>query len=256
MAKLFSAEDEAWIIENYPTKTWDEILERFPDKTKTQLISKAHCLGIKREVVVYSAYSEEEDNIIREKYRSVPIDELVSKWLPGRTKGSIIARASILGVHKQGCWTEEEDKIITENYYDMPMKELCKLLPYRAKSAIHFRIKQLGLRGAAMYKYSDEDIAFVRDNYEQMNDEELAKHLHRAPKSIKQLRSKWGFLHPDSNPKNRAYKSYDDYARLYNTEWREKSAEKCDNKCFFTGEKYDVIHHLYSHNSIMREAEQ
>lgn len=84
MAKLFSKEDETWIRENYPYKSWDEILSRFPGKTKTQLSSKAHCLGIQRKNVSCSFYSEEEDNIIREKIQKRSNRRAAYKVAPGK----------------------------------------------------------------------------------------------------------------------------------------------------------------------------
>lgn len=251
----FTEKQLKWLVQNYETSDWDAIFENIPNKTKTQIVSKASDLGVKRAGVEYSVYSETEDAIIRKYYRSLPIEELIQQYLPNRTASSIVSRASIIGVSKQGGWTEEEDRIIKENYYVLPMKELSKLLPNRAASAVHCRIKQLGLRGAAMYKYSEDDIAFVRENYRDMSDEELGRCLHRAAKSIKEMRRKNGIYRKDRNAGTH-YSTFSAYSHKHNSEWKKASAKHCGYKCFFTGEGFNAIHHLCSRDIIIKRTKE
>lgn len=249
---IFTDEEKCWLKENYPRASWEEIFSALPNKTKTQIISKAHNLGIMRSAVNCAKFSKEEDNIIRLYYNQYGAQGVIDNFLPNRTYSSIVGRASKLGVHKQGFWTQEEDSIIIENYYEMPMSELAKLLPTRAKSAIHWRIKQLGLTGAPMYKYTDEEIRFVEDNYQTMSDEELGEKLHRAPASIKEMRRKHEFYRRDpSLPWG--YRYLGDFVHRNDAEWKKNSASKCGYKCFITGASFDEIHHLYSRNSIIAD---
>ena len=247
----YTQEEIEWLKNNYAKAEWDDIFEHIPNRTKTQIISKTSKLGIKRIGVPCSVYSQEEDDTIRKYYNALPIDEIIRDHLPGRTKSSIISRASIIGVHKQGRWSEEEDLVINDNYYTLPMKDLVLLLPNRAPSAVHYRIKQLGLRGAAMYKYSEDDIAFVRENYQDMSDEELGRCLHRAPQSIKELRRKNHIYRRDPSVITK-YNSFDSYAHRHNEEWKKSSARKCEYKCFFTGEGFNHIHHLQGKNILIK----
>lgn len=249
----FTDKEKSWLKENYSNASWEEILLALPNKTKTQIISKAHVMGLQRQCVNCAKFTKEEDDIIRGYYHEYRVQGIIEKFLPNRTYSSIVSRAYILGVHTRGDWTEQEDTIIINNYYEMPMSKLAKLLPSRDKSAIHCRIKQLGLSGAAMYKYNKEDIAFIRNNYEAMSDEELGEILHRAPMSIKELRRKHGFYRRNPNlPTN--YLSVLRFIQAHNAEWKKKSMDACGYKCFISGESFDDIHHLYSKNLILSQA--
>ena len=249
----FTEKQLEWLVQNYETSDWDTIFVNIPNKTKTQISSKASDLGVKRAGVEYSVYSEAEDDMIRKYYRLLSIEELIRQYLPNRTASSIVSRASIIGVSKQGGWTEEEDRIIKENYYVLPMKELSKLLPNRAASAVHCRIKQLGLRGAAMYKYSEDDIAFVRENYRDMSDEELGRCLHRAAKSIKEMRRKNGIYRKDKNAGTH-YISVLRFIQANNAQWKKKSMERCGYKNIIDGKGFNDIHHLFAKNLILDQA--
>lgn len=251
----YTQEQIAWLKENYAKAEWDDILEHIPGKTKSQISGKAYTLGVKRIEMNAATFTEKEDRMIREHYRDTPIDEFVRLYCPNRTEGSIVKRAYQLKVSKRGNWTEEEDRIIRQNYYTLPMSELSKLIPDRAKSAIHCRIKQLGLSGAPMYKYSEADIEFVRENYLCMSDEELGKCLHRKPKSIKEMRRKNKIYRKDPSGETH-YSYFDTYAHRHNSEWKLESARRCGYKSFFTGKGFNHIHHLYSKNLIIKETKE
>lgn len=252
---MFTNDEKRWLIENYAEASWEDILSALPTKTKTQIMSKAYKMGISREKVNFAKFSEDEDTIIRLYYREYRAQGIIDNFLPNRTYSSIVSRASKLGVHTRGDWTECEDAIIISSYYEMPMSALAKLLPSREKSAIHCRIKQLGLSGAPMYKYSDEDIDFVKNNYENMADEELGKVLHRAPASIKEMRRKNKIYRKNPNlPTN--YLDVLKFIQAHNTEWKKKSMEHCGYKCVLSGGTFDDIHHLYAKNLILTQALQ
>lgn len=248
----FTDKEKSWLKENYSNASWEEILLALPSKTKTQIISKAHVMGVQRQCANCAKFTKEEDDIIRRYYHEYRPQGIIEKFLPNRTYSSIITRAYILGVHTRGDWTEQEDAIIINNYYEMPMSKLANLLPSRDKSAIHCRIKQLGLSGAAMYKYSKEDITFVRNNYETMSDEELGEILHRTPTSIKEMRRKNKFYRKDPNRVTR-YRYLGNFIHRNDTEWKKASAKQCNYKCFITEKPFDAIHHLYSRNKIIED---
>lgn len=249
----YTKEQIAWLKENYAKAEWDDIFEHIPGRTKIQIASKAHKLGVMRIEMNATWFTEREDQMIREHYRDTPIDEFIRLYCPNRTKSSIVTRAYKLKVSKRGNWTEKEDRIIRQNYYALPMSELSKLIPGRAKSAIHCRIKQLGLSGAPMYKYSEADIEFVRENYLIMSDAELGKYLHRNAKSIKSMRRKHKFYRHDPEEDTK-YRSLSRFIRANNSEWKKASAKSCGYKCVLSGENFTDIHHLYSQNLILKAA--
>lgn len=250
---IFTEEEKIWLSKNYANAPWEDILSAMQNKTKTQIISKASKLGLFRDKVNFAKFSEDEDNIIRLYYREYRAQGIIGRFLPNRTYESIMSRACKLGVHVRGDWTEEEDNIIMEHYYEMPMAELAKLLPAREKSAIHCRIRQLGLTGAPMYKYTCEDIKFVEENYQTMSDEELGAKLHRTPASIKEMRNKRKFYRKDPNaPTN--YTDILKFIQAHNSEWKKKSMEDCEYRCVISGQQFDEIHHLYAKNLILAHA--
>ena len=251
----FTDAEKYWLMKNYASASWEEILSEMPNKTKTQIMSKAHEMGVPRSSVSFAKFSEDEDEIIRKYYNEYGARGIIEVFLPNRTYSSIVSRAFKIGVHRKGFWTKEEDDIIMSNYYEMPMSELSALLPSRAKSAIHCRIKQLGLSGAPMYKYTKEEIRFVESNYQIMSDEDIGNALHRAPASIKEMRRKRGLYRRDPNlPTN--YLDVLKFIQAHNSEWKKKSMANCGYKCVISGGSFDDIHHLYAKNLILARALQ
>lgn len=249
----FTEEEKSWLKENYSTAPWETILFTINNKTKVQIISKASKMNLLRTNSECSLFNKSEDDIIRKYYSQIGAKGIANRYLSHRSVASISSRAYLISVHKKGFWTEEEDEIITTNYYEMPMSELVKLLPARTKSAVHCRIKQLGLNGAPMYKYTEEDIAFVKENYETMSDKELGEVLHRAPASIKEMRRKNQLYRKDPSLSTN-YMNVLRFIQANNSEWKKKSMESCGYKCVISGEDFDDIHHLYAKNLILEQA--
>lgn len=249
----FTDEEKTWLVNNYSCSSWENILAVFPTKTKEQISSKAHKLGVSREKISCAKFNASEDEIIRRYYHEYRAKGIIDKFLPDRSYSSIVSRANILGVRTRGDWTELEDEIIISSYYEMPMSELSKLLPLREKSAIRCRIKQLGLNGAPMYKYTDEDISFIGENYKTMSDADIGSILHRAPASIKEIRRKNGLYRKDPNALSN-YTSIIKFVQANNTEWKKNSMERCGFKCVISGGAFNDIHHLYAKNLILSQA--
>lgn len=104
-----------------------------------------------------------------------------------------------------------------------------------------------------MYKYSNDDIQFVRENYLFMSDEELGKCLHRRGNSIKELRRKNKIYRKDlCAPTN--YRGVLMFIQANNTEWKKRSMESCGYKNVIDGDAFNDIHHLYAKNLILNQA--
>ncbi len=252
---IFTTKEKSWLINNYETASWEEILSAIKGKTKVQIISKASKMELKRDGVCAAKFNKKDDEIIKKYYRTMKVKDLISIYFPNRSAQAITQRANLLGIKRYGDWTRVEDEIIITNYYEMPMKMLCELLPNKAKSAIHCRIKQLGLSGASMYKYSQDDILFVKNNYQILTDEELGDILHRNAQCIKELRRKHKFYRKDLSAKTN-YASFDMYVHRHNNQWKRDSAKQSSYKCFLTGDTFDEIHHLKSRNVLVQNALQ
>lgn len=255
----YTDEEKQFLIENYPTQSWDFLLTEFNKispvkRNKQALICKASSLGIKRDGVSNSNYTEEEDNLIRGVY-NISLEHtlennlkiLIAEKMPHRTLRSVYTRACKLGIKLRKHWTQEEVEFIESNYYDLSTKQMAEIL-CRTEYAVYHIVQKLGLQGAPMSVYTEDDKRFVRDNYLKMSDEEIGKVLHRQKNSIKELRRKLGLRKP--TPENVMY-DLNRYTHRHNNKWKMDSAKACNYKCVITGKPFDDIHHLYARNLII-----
>lgn len=79
-------------------------------------------------------------------------------------------------------WTEEEIRYLKENYESVPTKAIAENIN-RTSKAVHGKTHQIGLRkkfdGRAK-RWTDKEIAFLRENYETTPAKEMAKTLGRS----------------------------------------------------------------------------
>lgn len=73
-------------------------------------------------------------------------------------------------------WSQEEIEILKENN-DLPIEELLKLLPKRTVSAIYSRRNILGLATRSNAPLTDNDIQFIKDNYNDLTIGEMSEVL-------------------------------------------------------------------------------
>lgn len=257
----FTQEEEKFLIENYSSMAWDELIDGISricnrPRKKQAIISKAFCLGLRRSSARNGCFTEEEKRLIEEVYTTSTeqsltdnINRLISTKMPHRTFGSIQTWASNHGLRMREPWTDNDITFLRDNYFTMFTEDIAKAIN-RTPTAVYNMVRKLGLKGAPRSLYSKEDIEFVRDNYLQMSDGEIGKVLHRAGNSIKELRIKNGLPRP--RPEDVFY-GFEIYTHRHNVEWKKASAKNCGYKCVITGEHFDDIHHLFSRNSIIEE---
>jgi hypothetical protein len=135
-----------------------------PNRTEVACSNRAIKLSIE---VVDSAWSEEEDKILRENYPSM--GGKVCKLLPGRTRTSCMARAGMFCIRSNRSvrpWTNEEDNIIRENYPSMG-KGVHKLLSDRTPVSCSHRAVTLNIKCNSK-SWSEEEDKILRENYPSM----------------------------------------------------------------------------------------
>lgn len=254
-----SEEDTQWIIENYPTASWEELTSHL-GKSKGAIIAKAAKLGVKRSNVKYSAYSKEEDALLRSVYENSNstnlrsnLKKLISDGSLNRTNASIRARAYELGLLVRHRWTPEEDAFLIENHLTMTVNELTDHFEKHNRNSVYNRIVKLGLTGGSMFAYTDEEVNYIKQHYEKYSDAELGAILHRSPSSIKEYRRKLGLYHRDLNLPTH-YADLLRFVQAHNSQWKKESMAACNYKCVITGGSFDHIHHLYAKNSILNDA--
>lgn len=257
----YTKEEEEFIINNYPSMPWDELMAGINNiggiiRGKQNIIVKANRLGVKRGDVRCSKYTEEEDTLLREVFENSTEHELGKNLkvlkdtkMPYRTIGSLQTRAAHLGLHIRDSWSDEEKQFIIDNYLTMATGDMAEHLG-RTSNAVYLMVKKLGLSGAPNYKYTPKEINFITENYTSMSDIEMGNILHRSSFSIKNLRNSMGMHHRDPDAATH-YANIMRYIDRYNADWKKRSMESCGYKCVLTNDKFDEVHHLYAKNLII-----
>lgn len=119
-------EDEVEILKsNYYWGNILNIVELLNNKYTYRAIQvKANSIGL----LTKSFWSENEDNLLYEKYETSTKLELINLF-PERTYHAIITRANSLGLKKENYnYTNEEDLYLTNNYQNMKHTDMAKVL--------------------------------------------------------------------------------------------------------------------------------
>lgn len=137
----WSEEDTEKLINNYGKVTLNELLNMFPNRTKTSLHQKAKQLGLS----VNNNWSKEEDDILISN-KDLPYNQL-KVLLPKRTRSAIQRRKRILGLCAKPAddWTEEELDIL-RNAPNMTYSELYAALPNRNPYSIRMMRNKLNIK--------------------------------------------------------------------------------------------------------------
>lgn len=247
--KNWSQDEIDWFINNYPYSDlyyMSEYLEMSIDSIR-HLASK---LGLKRKK--NGTFTAEEDELIARYWPDMPEDEFVEKYMPHRTVRGIQVRASKLGVVRRNKWTDLEDEFLVQNYTKYTIQELSDMIKTHSRESVYNRLKKLGLTSAGTFKYSANDIEYIRSNYLSMTDGEIGVLLNRSEIGIKIMREKLGLYRLDPTSDNK-YISILKFIQANNTLWKKESMERCGFKCVISGDVFDDIHHVYAKNMILSD---
>lgn len=130
----------------YASKGLKYVMNLIPNRSKSNITSKAKQMGIKSSNREKLNWSAEEDKLILDHF-SEGLDVLC-KLIPHRAKNSISKRAKVLGMNtktRSPKWSKEEDKILMDNYPIIGLKVI-DLLPGRTESGISTRVYDLGIK--------------------------------------------------------------------------------------------------------------
>lgn len=210
----YTDEDIIFLQQYYPDGKWDNIMNRFPNLSKSCIYKKCLRLGIKS------------NNKHREDFNN-----------------SINRRK----------WKEQELSIIKENYSLIPLDDLCCLLPNRTKNMILSQARRLGLISYQKLNqtWKQSEIQYIIDNWRLTPDKIMAEKLGRTFRSIKYKREELGLYR--QNFEDKSYPSLSKYLRGQNQEWKKNSLVSCNFQCILTGSKNFEIHHLYGVSNIIND---
>lgn len=198
-------------------------------------------------------WSDKDTEILIENFGKVPYKEMVALFTSHKTVDEIKRRAIYLGLTSSREWTDDEISILINNYSVKPMKEVMQLLPSRTRSSI---LRQAQTHGIQSYfylthLYSNEEIEYLKNNYLEKSNEELATALNRTANGISQCLRILNLHRPTKfdNYKNLVY-----YMRQRLKTWRDSVREQCDYVCAITGQRSNVrVHHIRGFNLLFDE---
>lgn len=180
------SDEELDILRKYYPTEGAAVAKRLVGKDDTQIANACHRLGIK----VNPLWSEKDDKIML-KYYPTEGTEIVKRLSKPFTKRQVVTHAATLGIKKDSAkWTSEEDAVLRRYY---PDKEKClKYIHNRTWTGIVRRASVLGLTKEPNKSWSEEELAFLRENAATMSTEDMAKHLGRTVGSVRTKRQRLG----------------------------------------------------------------
>jgi hypothetical protein len=183
-------------------------------------------------------WSKEDNERFKELYPHYTNEELKELYYPTMTDHDLWTKASYMGVHKSEETMNRIHKIHGENMYgvDSPLYGQTKSDETKNKISLAKKGKYLG-----------------ENNYWFGKKRSLDQRLNLS-KTFK-LKGKWkGKDNPKFKGNIKTLSSeLHRHLRRNIKEWKIASMINCDYKCVITGERMDIIHHLYSFNNIVED---
>jgi len=197
LVRYWSGEEDAFLRENFNSMDFSEIGEELG---RTAKAVKARVAKLRREGSDdglshrIKLWTEEECDLLVEMYPFATDEELVSTF--GVNYKAIVARVARLnkerGIRlqrKDFSWSKEEEQLLLDKFRSESIQELEKLLG-RSRAAIHVKVGKLREAGYVeelpMKKepFSEDELEYIRDNYNTMTNIEIGKRLGRATSYI------------------------------------------------------------------------
>lgn len=194
-------------------------------------------------------------NILRNNYRKIKVSEIQKMLSKHYSIKAIRGKARVLGLAKSRLWTKEEEQLVLDNYENTPMSEMLKLLPNRTASSILGKARQFNLKGNFYinHVYSLDEINFLKDNYLNMTNKELANHLGRNENAIGQKLHNLSLFRPVEIKKD-GYYDLEKFTRSRLAKWKDDVRKQYNYKCYLTGRRSNiVVHHCRGFNLLFGE---
>lgn len=196
-------------------------------------------------------WTQSEIELLINNYDKVSKNDLL-KILAPRSWSSILSKANKLGINKRYMWTTDEDELLISIYPIMDINEVVRQLPNRNKNSIIKRAMKLNINSYNHIVWTNEQIEYIKANWEIMPDEIIARNINKTKNAVKRQRNLLG-LHRQERNQIYNYENISKYIRGQIWYWKKESMEKCNYKCVITGSKDFEIHHIYPVNKILRD---
>ncbi len=197
-------------------------------------------------------YTREEDELLIKYYGTMPLDEL-KKMFQDRSAGSLSNRAiRIKACNQHHFWTQEEKDILRDSYATTRVEDIELILPNRSHNAIVLMAEKLGLHNIFNRPFTEEDNEYIRENFRDLSNSQMAEHLNRSVGVLKGQMRSLGCKRDTSDITK--YSCLNKYMRRHNEVWRRKSIKKWNGRCVISQEPSTVVHHLINFGTIIARA--
>lgn len=243
----FTDDDIEFLKQYYTVGDWNAIHKKFPDVSDASIYTKMSKLGISMDSYFWSSHEEQ---LLISNYSNMYgcVSDLVKLFNYKFSYSAITSKANKLGLKTREFWSEEEINLLILNYPNKTIDEMEKLLSKRNRKAIIAKASELCIRNVV--KYSEEQEDFIINNWTSMSDDDIATSINKTKVGVIGKRLSLGLLRIKENS---SYNDLSEYVRRNNIDWKNESMKNCNYKCFLTGERFQVIHHVYGLNLILNE---
>lgn len=198
-------------------------------------------------------WSDEDTNLLIENFHTMSYKEMTNIFSSYKTVDEIKRRAVYIGLTKSRKWTQEEIDILIQYYSTTPIQNVMDLLPNKTLLSIRGQAKVQNLKSFYYLsrKYTDEENEYLKNNYLNKTDDELAEHLKRDPNAIGQHLWVLGLKRPYCTNN---YDGLAEYIRSRLYGWKNEVRKQNNYTCAITGTRSNVVvHHIYGFNLLLAE---
>ena len=196
-------------------------------------------------------------NILRQYYNKIDNKEIQKMLSKHWSIKAIRAKSQILGLGVDRKWSMQEEKILIDNYPNKSINEILELLPNRTIASILHKAREHGIMSKFWNdrKYTDEDLEFLKLNYLNLTDEELASKIsgNHSPNAIQQKLWLMGLYRPYEIKKD-GYINLNRFVRERLAMWKKEVREYYNYTCCLSGSHSNIIvHHCRGFNLLFDE---
>lgn len=130
-------------------------------------------------------YTKEDlSGIIEDYKKGMSFSDIGKKY--GRSRTAIMSKLDSIGVYKRTnpCFTEDDIEFLKKEYPKRNWDAIKERFPDRTKESICTKMSSLGIKMTS-YKWTKEEIVYLKDNIGKIPDKEIAKTLGRTVGSIR-----------------------------------------------------------------------
>lgn len=207
-------------------------------------------------VATQKRFSDHEIMIIKLHYPTSNKEDML-KLLPFHSWGSIVTKASDLGIKQAEKWTADDIELLHDACEQgLSTKCIVELFDWKFSTCV-IDCKISKLRFLRRVPWTESEMNIIKENYEAISINALCKMLPgRTRETIKTYANRLGLISKDWSDRMSSIASYRDlchFIRSNNYAWKQASMQACNYQCVVTKERFDDIHHLVGFNQLFEQ---